>query len=63
MFPVSDLYVEGGYSISTRRNETSGVPETPMSITELTMPELMRLFEVKRRKHRPGRKDLRCTAS
>jgi len=63
MFPVSDLFVEGGYSISTRRNENAGVPETPLSITELTMPELMRLFDAKRRKRRPGRKDLRCAAS
>lgn len=63
MFPVSDMFVEGGYSVSNRRHEATGVPETPMSITELTMPELMRLFEAKRRKHRPGRKDLRCTTS
>lgn len=62
MFPVSDLYVEGGYSVSNRLHESKSVPETPLIITELSLSELMRLFEKKRRKLRPGRKDLRCTA-
>lgn len=48
---VADMNVEGGYSISTRMHERSGVEATPVITSELTITQLYDLFAQKRKKY------------
>jgi hypothetical protein len=62
MYPSIEMNVRDGYSVSSRINEPSGIPDTPIITSELTLPELLRLFEMKRNRRRISHKDIRFSA-
>lgn len=45
------MNIEGGYSISTRMHERSGVEATPVITSELTITQLYDLFAQKQKKY------------